>query len=64
MAKLSQYYSLISLYFKNSTMVLLDLSYTFSADDQSNWPGNHPFKKTVVSEGDDNAMSCFIAHVS
>ena len=45
-------------------MGLVDLSYTFSADDQSNWPGNQVFTKTVVSQGDDNPMSCFIAHVS
>jgi len=43
-------------------MVLVDLSYTFSADDKSNWPGNQVFTKTVVSQGDDNPMSCFIAH--
>ena len=45
-------------------MGLVDLSYEFVEGDKSNWPGNLPFKKTVVSEDDKNPMSCFIAHVS
>ena len=61
-----------------NTMGLIDLTYPLSEDDKSIWPGNHPFRypqrqgkkkhkylrKSTVSEGADNPMDCFIAHVS
>jgi len=42
--------------------MLVDLSYPLSSDDKSNWPGNHPFRMNVVSEGSDNPAGCFISH--
>ena len=41
-------------------MSLVDLSYTFSEDDRSIWPGNQPFRKTVVADHSDN---CIMASV-
>ena len=41
-------------------MVLVDLSYTFSETDRSIWPGNQPFRKTVVADHSDN---CIMANV-
>ena len=41
-------------------MVLVDLSYTFSENDRSIWPGNQPFRKTVVADHSDN---CIMANV-
>merc|ERR1711997_640786 len=37
-------------------MVLVDLSYTFSETDRSIWPGNQPFRKTVVADHSDNCI--------
>ena len=45
-------------------MTLIDLSYKLGDKDRSIWPGNSPFVMKRVSEDDDNAMGCFIAHVS
>ena len=47
-----------------SNMTLIDLSYKLGDKDRSIWPGNSPFVMKRVSEDDDNAMGCFIAHVS
>ena len=41
-------------------MSLVDLSYTFSEADRSIWPGNQPFRKTVVADHSDN---CIMASV-
>ena len=41
-------------------MTLVDLSYTFSEADQSIWPGNQPFRKTVVA---DHSENCIMANV-
>ena len=45
-------------------MRILDLSYKMSDKDRSIWPGNSPFEMMRVSEDENNAMGCFIAHVS
>ena len=45
---------------QRTVMTLVDLSYTLSEADQSIWPGNLPFKKTVISEHSDN---CIMASV-
>ena len=45
-------------------MTLIDLSYKMGDKDRSIWPGNSPFVMKKVSEDDNNAMGCFIAHVS
>ena len=45
-------------------MALIDLSYKMGDRDRSIWPGNSPFTMKKVSEDDNNAMGCFIAHVS
>ena len=45
---------------ESARMSLVDLSYTFSEDDQSIWPGNQPFRKTVVADHSDN---CIMASV-
>jgi len=37
-------------------MTLVDLSYTLSEDDKSIWPGNLPFRKTVISDHSDNCI--------
>ena len=45
-------------------MKFLDLSYSLSNTDKSNWPGNSPFRLTTISESDQNPMGCFLASVS
>ena len=45
-------------------MTLIDLSHKMGDKDRSIWPGNSPFVMKKVSEDDNNAMGCFIAHVS
>ena len=47
-----------------ANMRILDLSYKMSDKDRSIWPGNSPFEMRRVSEDENNAMGCFIAHVS
>jgi len=42
-------------------MKFLDLSYSLSNTDKSNWPGNSPFRLTTISESDQNPMGCFLA---